>query len=291
MKKKQNKMTDITVIVPVHNIKDDNFDKYYQTAIDSIKNNTIRPNEENEDVTNILPKKVLIPVPSDRFDEFKPQLETFDYGNLNCEIISNDVSGTFVGQMNYAIDQIDTDYFTFLEFDDEFGDVFFQNAKQYIEYFTDIDLFLPMITDSDEENNMLGFTNEAAWASEFTNIQGYLDIDTLLQYPNFNIDGMVMKTSAFKEVGKLKENIELTFNYEFLLRVLNYNKKILVIPKFLYKHISMRTNSLFWLYKNDNNMYITEKDAETWINVAKEEYLFATDREINKENYVVDDKE
>jgi hypothetical protein len=293
MKKKQAKMNknimeDLTIIIPVHTTEFEDFDSYFDAALKSIANNCVRPEGDESDYLH--PHEIIIPIPSEKFNEISSYLKTFDFAGLNVRCVQNDQSSTFAGQINFASNEVETKYMTFLEFDDEVGDVFMQNAKQYTDYYGEA-VYLPMITDVDKDGNMIGFTNEAAWASNFTETPGKLDIDTVLQYPNFSFNGMIIPTKTFQEIGKIKENIELTFGYEFLLRTLNMGNDIFVIPKFVYKHMSMRPNSLFYLYKNDNDMYISSKDAELWIQIAKEEYLFRSDREINKENYSLNEQE
>ena len=58
--------------------------------------------------------------------------------------------------------------------------------------------------------------------------------------------------------------------YEFLLRVINNGFKIYSIPKFLYKHLSTRPNSMFDIYSK--TMPIEER--KYWFNVALTESNF-----------------
>jgi len=105
-----------------------------------------------------------------------------------------------------------------------------------------------------------------------------------LDYQNFQISGGLYRTSVIKEYGKLKDNIKLTFGYEFLLRLTHYNVLIMTIPKIGYQHVNFRENSLFWSYKNDDKLKISEEEVKFWLDTAKKEFFFKNRRDII--NYV-----
>jgi hypothetical protein len=44
----------------------------------------------------------------------------------------------------------------------------------------------------------------------------------------------------------------------------------------------MRESSLFWSYKNGNNV-LTDNEVKFWIDTAKKEYFFTNDRDIKYE--------
>ena len=77
----------------------------------------------------------------------------------------------------------------------------------------------------------------------------------------------------------LKTKIELSFVYEFLLRVLNSGYKIFFIQKIGCKHVKDRDGSLFKNYMI--NMSVV--DRKFWFETAKKEYFFNNDRDIVKE--------
>jgi hypothetical protein len=87
---------------------------------------------------------------------------------------------------------------------------------------------------------------------------------------------MVMSKEVFEANGGLKSNIKLTFIYEFLLRMTFKDVKVMVIPRFGYKHLNQREGSLFNSYKNDMNPV----EANWWLDKAKKEYYFDNEREI-----------
>ena len=141
-------------------------------------------------------------------------------------------------------------------------------------------MFLPLVVDTDENGQFLGFTNEALWAAGFSEDIGYLDNNTLLKYQNFQVSGMIMRKSTFDDIGGMKSSIKLTFNYEFLLRATYNDCVIMSIPKVGYKHTNQRTNSLFWDYKFKTDVKLNPEEAQFWVELAKKEYFFTSDREI-----------
>ena len=87
-----------------------------------------------------------------------------------------------------------------------------------------------------------------------------------------------------KEQGKLKDNIKLTFGYEFLLRLTHNNIVVMTVPKIGYQHVNFREDSLFWSYKNDETTKMTENEVKFWLETAKKEIFFKNKRDINYVN-------
>jgi hypothetical protein len=111
---------------------------------------------------------------------------------------------------------------------------------------------------------------------------GYLTNDLLMGYQNFQTSGMVLKRELYNEVGGFKPSFKLTFVYEFLLRLTYNSVNIMTIPKIGYKHMNMREGSIFWSYKNGQNK-ISDKEVSFWIESAKKEHFFSSDRKIKYE--------
>jgi len=149
-----------------------------------------------------------------------------------------------------------------------------------MNYYKDVRAFLPIVVDVDDKGLFAGFTNEATFAANFTSDLGVLTNETLQNYQNFQISGLVISKKDFLDNGGIKSNIKLTFGYEFLLRMTNSNTKFLTIPRIGYKHMNMREGSVFWNYKFGDDR-LGESEVKFWIESAKKEYLFTTQREIN----------
>jgi hypothetical protein len=264
---------DLTVIIPVSSVSDPNFTKLLTSALESIDDNEVHPS-----------KVIIVRCAC---GDVKSVMEGIDFTkySFNLEILENTTGKNFQNQINFTAKDVTTKYFSFLEFDDEFSKTWFTNVKQYTEAYPEIEMFLPIITNVNDENKFLGITNEAAWAYNFSDTLGQLDHEVLLEYPSINIDGMVINTETYKKIGGLKDSIKLTFSYEFLLRFTNGGRNIMVIPKFGYKHVNMRPTSLFWEYKNstDPSVKIDPDQAKFWMETAKSEFLYTLDRNISYE--------
>ena len=120
------------------------------------------------------------------------------------------------------------------------------------------------------------------FAASFNTEIGILTNDLLNQYQNFQTSGMVVKKSTLDNFGGFKKSMKLTFVYEFLLRLTYNSARIMTIPRLGYKHVNMRESSLFWSYKNGNNV-LTDNEVKFWIDTAKKEYFFTNDRDIKYE--------
>jgi hypothetical protein len=56
----------------------------------------------------------------------------------------------------------------------------------------------------------------------------------------------------------------------------------MTIPKIGYKHVNFREGSIFWNYKNGQEI-LTDDEVKFWIQTAKKEYFFTEDRTIKYE--------
>jgi len=138
---------------------------------------------------------------------------------------------------------------------------------------------MPIVVDVDNKSVFAGFTNEATFAANFSQEMGILTNETLLSYQNFQTSGMVFKKQIVEDFGGFKPNFKLTFVYEFLLRMTYNSVKFMTIPRIGYKHMNLREGSIFWDYKNGENV-LTENEVKFWVNTAKKEYFFSQDRNI-----------
>ena len=103
-----------------------------------------------------------------------------------------------------------------------------------------------------------------------------------MAYQNFQSSGMVIKKDTYLENGGFKSSMRLTFVYEFLLRLTYNSVNIMTIPRIGYKHMNLREGSIFWNYKNGNEK-ISDKEVSFWIESAKKEHFFTSDRNIKFE--------
>lgn len=258
------KGTGISVILPVHELNDET-KKLFSNAVQSVINQTVKPDE------------LIIVVPKN--SDLSKELKTLDYSGFNVVIAENDGNTDFASQVNYGVSVCKSEWFSILELDDEYAKIWFKNVVEYRNAHSNVDIFMPIIVDVDNTGQFIGFTNEAVWAQSFSDELGVLDNNALLAYQNFNIDGMVIKKSIYDDFGGFKPSIKLTFIYEFLLRMTFKDAKVMVIPRFGYKHINQRPGSLFSKYKET----LDPAEARWWLSTAKKEYYFPKDRNITYE--------
>lgn len=256
----------ITVIIPIHE-HNEQISKYLDTAIESII---------KQDENNILNSQLIIVYPP----EIETDIKSHTYINPQITYLVNDGKTDYQSQVNFAVNSVTTDYFTVLEFDDELGATYFKNANKYIEAYPDVDIFLTMMIEVNENNAGLKITNETVWSQQFVGENGemgYLNANALKQYTDFKLSGAVIKKSEFKNIGGYKTNIKLSFMYEILLRAINNACKVFSIPKIGYKHLAIRENSLFDNYLK--TMPVNER--KFWFDTATNEANFINDRIID----------
>ena len=256
---------DISVILPIKSGLIRDFDEYFDKAIKSLQIQDVSLNE-------------VIIVHTDE-ETIVDKLKNYNFDNLNVKLLPYSENPNFQSQLNYGIENAQSTYVSFFEFDDEYSNVWFRNVQKYINFYPDVDIFLPIVVDVDDKGMFLGFTNEATFAANFSQEIGYLSNETLLQYQNFQTSGCVVKKSSIVDFGGFKPSMKLTFVYEFLLRMTYNTAKIMTIPRIGYKHTTMREGSIFWNYKNGSSV-MSEDEIKFWIACAKKEFYFKDDRNI-----------
>jgi len=258
--------TNISVILPIH-LLDDTTKELFGNAVLSVTEQIVRPDE----------LVIVVPKGSDVAEYVKG----YDYADYkdSVTIAENDGETDFASQVNYGVSVSKSEWFSILEYDDEYAKIWFKNVVEYRAAHNSVGIFLPIIIDVDSNHQFIGFTNEAIFANSFSDELGVLDNNALLSYQNFNIDGMIMKKDLINEFGGLKPSIKLTFIYEFLLRMTFKDVRVMGIPRFGYKHVNQRSGSLFASYKET----LDPVEARWWLSQAKKEYYFPKDRKITYE--------
>jgi hypothetical protein len=194
-----------------------------------------------------------------------------------------DKEPNYCEQINYGVKNAKGTWISLFEFDDEYSRIWFKNVEKYSEIYSDVDAFLPLVVDIDDKGVFAGFTNEATFAVSLNSEMGYLTNDVLQAYQNFQSSGMVIKKDTFLDNGGLKPSIKLTFVYEMFLRLTYNSVKIMTIPRIGYKHMNMREGSIFWNYKFGEEK-LGDKEVLFWLESAKKEHFFTSDRDIKFES-------
>lgn len=247
-------MKNLTIIIPVYKLDTEEKQNLFINAVKSVDDSKIFVVAPEEDILIIDKLKVDKPLKT---------------------IINTTTNISYPAQVNIGLKAVKTEYFSVLEYDDVFSNIWFKNVEEYIENDVEnIFAFLPLTEIIDVKYGPQGYANEAVWASSFSDELGYYDSQCLEDYLNFNTSGAIFKTEEFKNIGGLKSSMKLSFWYEFLLRAAYKNKRMFVIPKVGYYHTIGREYSLSSFYGNN----LSEEEANWWIELAKKEYFFPHDR-------------
>ena len=245
----------LSVILPIKSSKTKDFEDYFEKAITSLKNQKI---EFEELVIVHTNEESLVTI-----------LNNYDFGNLTVTKLPWDKTPNYAEQVNYGIKNAKGTWISLFEFDDEYASIWFKNVETYIGAYPEIQMFLPVVVETDEKGVFAGFTNEATFAANFTQEMGFLTNETLQDYQNFQTAGSVFKKEIVEDFGGFKPSIKLTFIYEFLLRLTYNSVQIMTIPRLGYKH-------------GEDKMI--EDEVKFWIQTAKKEYFFTDDRVIKYQN-------
>ena len=253
-------MKDVLIIIPLHVIGG-NTSELLKRAIKSVPNGFKIRLSTTEDINEKYINEILEIVDKDKSESFSIVTSPNDKSDF-CSLVNN------------AVDK-EYKWFSILEFDDEYTDIWFKNVEKEMPYHNDVSVFMPLeeLIDFDS-NRFVGYGNEAPWASAFSNDIGFIDNDCIQEFFDFYLTGCLFNTQDWINCGGLKSSIKVTFWYEFMLRLTSKNKKFYVIPKLGYKHYVNREGSLYYIYKKT----ISQEESKWWYELAKEECNFKQDR-------------
>jgi hypothetical protein len=255
----------VSIVLPIKSSKTKDFEEYFNKAIQSIKSQQI----EIEELLIVHTQE----------ESLVKYINDYNFENLNVTKLLWDKEPNYAEQVNFGIKNAKCDWISLFEFDDEYSSIWFKNVKKYIDAYPDVQVFLPVVVETDEKGVFAGFTNEATFAANFTQEMAFLTNETLQDYQNFQTAGCVFKKQIIEDFGGFKASIKLTFVYEFLLRLTYNSVSIMTIPKLGYKHTNLREGSIFWNYKFGESKMI-EDEVKFWVQTAKKEYFFVDDRVI-----------
>ncbi len=216
--------------------------------------------------------------------------------SLNCSFVdveSLNFSQIFNRTFNLAV-QSGYELISLVEAEDSFSLKWFELAQTYSSENSEVAILLPLIKNS-INGTFTGLLNEAAWAEGMSEEAGKVDINLLTRYNCINPLGAVYKISSIKEYSEvsddtyypMKESIKLSHYYEFFLRMIYNDLKVMTVPRLGYELRIVRkeiyTDSTCKL-PQDITMYpadrggITTEEGRFWFELAKKEYFFDEDR-------------
>lgn len=263
-------MKGIDIIIPVHKY-DESTEALLTRCLASVKDMAIEAKnvKVNTDIIIIGPS-----LPSESIMKL---VEVDVFASFN--VVDNNTDATdFCSQVNLAVkEHCSNDYFMVVEYDDMVTPKWIKAAVPYIHENKKTSVFLPLVEayDFQSPNTPIHYINEIGWSSSFVeNELGFINLDALKTYCNFNITGSIIKKNDFIKAGCYKPSIKLSFGYELLMRMTNLYGDAFVIPKVGYYHFVNREDSL----TSEYHRTMSQEEGSWWIKLAGQEYHFKKDR-------------
>ena len=107
----------VSVILPIKSGKSNNFEDYFNKSVESLKTQQVGINE-------------LIIVHTDE-TFLVDYLESFDFGDLNVKRFVWTDEPNYAKQINYGVENSESKWVSFYEFDDEYSSIWFKNVDKY----------------------------------------------------------------------------------------------------------------------------------------------------------------
>ena len=262
-------MKDVTIIIPVHEYND-TVDALLRKALESVSDCRKEFKDGHLPVVIVAPRKLDDVLTHSAIYQFIPE----------TKIIWNEGNTDFCSMINFGVDNISTDYFSILEYDDTYRKKWFKLANDYFYGNESISIFLPLNAIHTGHKNWQ-FGNEFGLSNAFitddvddTDDVGIINFKRIEKCSVFNLTGAIFNRNDFIKVGKYKPSIKVAFNYELLLRLTNKGLKCMVVPKEGYVHEIGREGSLTDTY----NKTLSDEEINKWFELAFREYVYDTDR-------------
>lgn len=262
-------MKDITIVIPFNASDiDTTTEALFKKAIDSV-------NAAQKEYTTGTLKKMVVSPPNDNLAKWLSN----NYNDI--QLINNTELTDFCSQINFAVKHIETDFFSILEYDDEYTPKWFKMAHEYYYGNEEISVFLPVNLYHNGEGEEWDYGNTMALTPTFmtadendTDDIGVINFNRLEKCSLFNLTGGIINTHDFITAGGFKSSIKVAFNYELLLRMAKKGFKAMVIPKEGYIHAIGRKGSLTDMYMTS----MTDAERKQWFALALRECIYDEDR-------------
>jgi len=180
------------------------------------------------------------------------------------------------------------------EAEDGYSVKWFEIADAYIQENPEISIFMPVIRNV-VNGAFSGVMNESPWVEGMSEEAGKFDLNLLQRFNCANPLGAVYKVSAVDEYAEkvdsesrpMKESMKLSHYYEFFLRMIYDDVKIMTIPRIGYE-LKVTNKDYFSdaSCKVPQNLAIlpvekggiTQEEARFWFELAKKEFFYDDDR-------------
>ena len=184
--------------------------------------------------------------------------------------------------------------FSIVEVADAIGSNWYEIANIYMQENEEVGFFLPLVRNF-QNGGLIGLMNEACWAEGIAEEAGKFDMNLLNRFNCANPLGAVYKVEELKEYSEekdgrflpMKESIKISHYYEFFLRMVYNDIKMMTIPRVGYdfrvddvkefNHSSSKVPGNISTIPLDNGG-IKPEEVSFWVDLAKKEYFFDEDR-------------
>lgn len=178
----------------------------------------------------------------------------------------------------YLPDNID--YVNILEFDDTVTPNANSVIEKYGEDWDSVDILAPLAcivkyNEDDDKPTLVGITNEASMAPQMAEEFGVFDFNMMLRTNFVFVNGCYIKPKVFKDYGLFKENFEMFYDYEWVLRMVYNGVIIKSVPMSTHFH-TLTEDGAFESHKK-----VSRETIDKWLSCARREYFFDEDRPIN----------
>ena len=184
--------------------------------------------------------------------------------------------------------------FSIAEVDDAIGSNWYKIANIYMKENEEVGFFLPMIRNF-QNGSLSGLMNEACWAEGISEEAGKFDMNLLLRFNCANPLGGIYRVEHLKEYSEekggrfypMKESIKISHYYEFFLRMVYNDIKMMTVPRIGYDfRINNMNEFSHSSSKIPNNITaipidkggVNVQETSFWVELAKKEYFFDEDR-------------
>ena len=217
-------------------------------------------------------------------------------GSVDVKIVKAEVSNfakVFNSLFNLAIEG-KYEAFSIVETDDAIGANWYGIANVYMQENEEVGFFLPMIRNF-QNGALTGLMNEACWAEGISEEAGKFDMNLMLKFNCANPLGGVYRVSSLEEYSEekdgrlypMKESIKISHYYEFFLRMIYNDIKMMTVPRVGYdfrvnnveefSHSSSKVPTNITIIPEEKGG-VTAQETSFWVELAKKEYFFDEDR-------------
>lgn len=252
--------------------------------------------------------KFKTPILDKETDQFSGNYEEISATKkLNAKIEKVNFTN-FAQIFNYGFNYANSnsyDLFMVVEPEDMIHLKWVETAKKYSTENSEVAVFLPVIKNV-VNGAFVGFLNEASWAENMSEEVGKLDFNLInkfncalpigavyslnsLKYSDTSDSGIEFEETENGSILPMKESIRVFASYEFFLRLVYENIKVMTIPRIGYE---MRTvNREFYNHtsvKTPQNITqlpiefggVTQDEYAFWLKLAKGEYFHNEDSKV-----------